>query len=1135
MLILPVIILMYPSLCTLNFEFNLNDFQTISSHSMTIFTINDGEFNSIPGTPLLPEIGRIISLPTGTVVNRLLILKAEFETLPGNYQLATAQPPVPLSLASPPSSLSLKPEIMHFRSFYPETLCMIAGYGYRCGQKFASLVINPLQYQPATHKIRRLRRLQIALELTESEEHPSPAADPELPCFEYLIVTRENLDSVFQDLRHWRTLTGTPAQIRHIEWIVNRYQGRDDAEKLRTYLQQCARDSGLKYLLLGGDTDILPYRKAVALVSGAGLHPREDSLPCDLYFSALDGNWDKNNNGIFGEPDDEVDLFPEIYVGRAPVSTPATARIFIDKILTYERSLLNDYQRRAVLAGAILWENPLTDEMIAKERIRRKHFPINFQVQTLYESMMSVTPDTVKSLLNAGFGIFNHCGHGWINALAISRQCILRNSDIDQLTNNTRTGIVYSIGCWTNAFDFDCIAEHFLLNPAGGAVAFIGNSSYGWGAPGNPGFGYSDRFDYRFFQELFSDPAPRLGEVFARTKIHFIPYSYFSNVYRWHQFALNLLGDPAMPVHTDTLSQLIIRKPLRIRAGSDLARFIVLDPNGPVPDATVAIYQDSTLVYTGTTGTDGTAEILTDFKQVGIVRLIVTAQNHRPLRDSLVVTSGHNITLLNYTFLDSTGDGNGCISVGETFAIRLRLKNNFHLPLYNVLCRITTDSPLLAVEQDAGHISILPPNSELSVPLFLLRTANRVQDRDYALCTLTITESDGSFSQFPIIIQFRQPFLKFLTCHVCSDTDSSYSAFFRVVNTGAAPAPGPTGTLFNPDLTQPLTLLTPGIVFPTILPGETVWSSVPARFKAEFEPVRIGLNLVTGRFIFSDTFNVYLSPAGIYTSFDSGWGNWTATGSNGSWFLTRSQFVSPPYSIHAGYPADSYPPNCTCELLSPKFPIPPSPRLKFSCYYELPLYGSDGLYCIVRHTGQEETLDFIGAGGALRAEKQSEVQTLNSVNRWFNYSYKFSAPVPGETAQLKFVFVSDPEHQVAAGFFLDDISVASADLPTSTIPESTRLLTLFPCPFRTHTTIFLTISRPARLNLAVFNAAGSRVRSLFSGDISAGWHSVGWDGTDDNNQPVPAGIYFLRMICNSEPDHNTAFPPAHIRLKIIKL
>lgn len=1135
MLILPVIILIYPSLCTLNLEFNLNNFQTIPSHSTTIFTINDGEFNSIPGTPLLPEMSRVIPLPSGTVINQLLILKAEFETLPGNYQLATAQPPVPLSLSSSPSSLDLKPEISCLYSFYPETLCMVTGYGYRCGQKLASLVITPLQYQPVTHRVRRLRRLQIAFKLTESEEpHPPTPAAPESCRFEYLIVTRENLDSVFQNLRYWRTLTGTPAQIRHIEWIVNRYPGRDDAEKLRTYLQQCARDSGLKYLLLGGDTDILPYRKAIALVSGAGLHPREDSLPCDLYFSALDGNWDSNNNGIFGEPDDGVDLFPEIYVGRAPVSTPSTARTFVDKILAYERNLLNDYQRRAVLAGAVLWENPWTDEMIAKERIRREYFPSNFQMQTIYESMMPVTLDTVTSLLNSGFGIFNHCGHGWINALALSRQCVLRNPDIDQLTNNIRTGIVYSIGCWTTAFDFDCIAEHFLLNPAGGAVAFIGNSSYGWGAPGNPGFGYSDRFDSRFFQELFSDPAPRLGEVFARTKIHFIPYSYSPNVYRWHQFALNLLGDPAMPVHTDTLSQLMVRKPLRIRTGNDLALFIVLDRNGPVPDATVAIYQDSTSVYTGTTGTDGTAAILTGFTQAGTVRLTVTAQNHRPLRDSIVVASGHSVTLLNYTFLDSTGDGNGCISAGEAFAIRLWLKNNSHLPLYNVLCRLTTDSPLLTVEQDAGYISILPPDSAVSVRLFLLRTANCARDRDYALCTLTITESNGSFSQFPVIIQFRQPILKFITCYICSDTAGSYSAFFRVVNTGAAPAPVPTGTLFNPDLNQPLTLLTSGIVFRTILPGETLWSSVPGRFNAESGPVRIGLNLITGRFIFSDTFKVHLPPTGIYTSFDSGLGNWTAAGVNGSWFLTRSQFLSPPYSIHAGYPADSYPPNCTCELLSPKFPIPPCPRLKFSCYYELPLYGSDGLYCIICHTGQEETLDFIGAGGALRSGDQSEAQTLDPGSRWFSYSYELSAPVPGETAQLKFVFVSDPDHQSAAGFFLDDISVASADSPTSTIPESTRLLTLFPCPFRTRTTIFLTLSHPTRLNLAIFNTAGSRVRMLISGNITSGWHSLGWDGTDDNNHPVPAGVYFLRMNCNSEPDH-TVIPPAHIRLKIIKL
>lgn len=40
--------------------------------------------------------------------------------------------------------------------------------------------------------------------------------------------------------------------------------------------------------------------------------------------------------------------------------------------------------------------------------------------------------------------------------------------------------IVISSGCTPADITKDCIAEHFLNNPNGGAVAFIGNTDIGW-------------------------------------------------------------------------------------------------------------------------------------------------------------------------------------------------------------------------------------------------------------------------------------------------------------------------------------------------------------------------------------------------------------------------------------------------------------------------------------------------------------------------------------------------------------------------------------------------------------------------------------------------------------------------------
>ncbi|MGC8798071.1 MAG: C25 family cysteine peptidase [candidate division WOR-3 bacterium] len=1104
------------------FEFEPAAVKLTSTGSHTLITIDGAEFNSPPGTPLLPKVGRFVRLPAHTSATGIEILSVEFETLPGTAMLPVAQPPVPLSL-TPPPAVDLKPELARLNNFYPETLCAIAGQGELRNDHLLALLISPVQYLPTTHQVRVATRIKVAISLEKQASRHLQYADS--GPMNYLLITSQELDSVFRELATWRTLTGLPAALRHIEWIVGTFPGADAAEKLRNYLQLCARDSGLQYLLLAGDTDIIPGRKAFAFASGAGLHPREDSLPCDLYYSDLDGTWDANGNHIYGEPDDSVDLFPDIFVGRVPVRTREQARAFVTKLLTYERNLLNDYQHRALLSAAILWTDPWTDEMHAKEKIR-DNMPPRFQVRTLYESQMPITVDTAIALLNAGCGLFNHCGHGWIDALALSRQTVLRNSLIDQLTNRRRPGITYSIGCWTAAFDFDCIGEHFLLNPDGGGVAYIGNSSYGWGAPGNPGFGYSDRFDRRFFELLFSTPAPRIGALLAQTKTHFIPFSFQPNVYRWHQFCLNLLGDPAMPVHTDTLSPLYLHKPLRLPSAASSVKMVVLDPAGAVNQATVTLTAPDCPPLTATSAPDGTVTFELPRALLGTAYLTVTAPNHRPLTDSIPVQPDQKITIVSYQLIDSTGDANGYISAGETFTIRLYIKNISPSPLYSIRVRLATESPLLTIEQDFGFIPVLPPETIIPVRLFLVRTAPDALNGSCALCTITITDSTGVFNQFPLNIQFSQPVLKIIGYNLISPPISpdTCALFLKITNTGLTPAPPSTGTVFNPDWNQKLTLITPGIILPPVSPAETVWSLVPCRFTARTDPLRLGINLVSGRFAFSDTLTINLRTEQLFNNFDSGPGNWSISGANGSWFLTAERYYSPRFSIHAGNPDAGYPPNCTCLLLSPEFKLPNRAVLSFLGSFELPTYGTDGIYCLIITPDREETLDFIGAGGALK--EKGRLSPTGSL-KWVKFSYDLSFLEPGAPMRLKFVFVSDSQSESAAGFYLDDIQVQTGDSAWSQLPKTTRLLGSFPNPFGTRTTIFFALATPGFVKLSVYTSAGSLIRTLIAENIAPGYHSLAWDGTTETGTRVPAGVYFLQL----EAGH---LPPGRVHRKIIK-
>ena len=64
----------------------------------------------------------------------------------------------------------------------------------------------------------------------------------------------------------------------------------------------------------------------------------------------------------------------------------------------------------------------------------------------------------------------------------------------------------------------------------------------------------------------------------------------------------------------------------------------------------------------------------------------------------------------------------------------------------------------------------------------------------------------------------------------------------------------------------------------------------------------------------------------------------------------------------------------------------------------------------------------------------------------------------------------------------------------------------YPNPFYSITDISYTLSRPAHVNLSVYNMLGQKVAELVNREMSAGPHSTRWDAEN-----LSSGIYLLRM------------------------
>jgi hypothetical protein len=86
------------------------------------------------------------------------------------------------------------------------------------------------------------------------------------------------------------------------------------------------------------------------------------------------------------------------------------------------------------------------------------------------------------------------------------------------------------------------------------------------------------------------------------------------------------------------------------------------------------------------------------------------------------------------------------------------------------------------------------------------------------------------------------------------------------------------------------------------------------------------------------------------------------------------------------------------------------------------------------------------------------------------------------------------------------------------IPKAFALRQNYPNPFNPSTQISYDLPHRSHVTLAVFNLLGQEVTTLVNGEMSAGNHTVTWDGKDSRGFRAASGIYFYRLIADSYSD-----------------
>lgn len=642
------------------------------------FHITGASNSGKPGHPSLPVFPVCVLLPEDAQVDYIEIIESDEITLPGTYDIKPVQAGVPLSR---PELFSPTPKDIESYTTVPDFQMVIPGeQGGLMGCNILNMRVFPVSWDPVSGIAVYRRSITMVIHYHSGELKQSPCGrgitglavlenllertvlNPEhiqlfdiplvpardLPWGEYLIITRDSLVSVFEPLAQFKTMKGIPASIVTMEYIDDCYQGVDAAQKLRFFLRDIYDVAPPTYVLLGGDTPLVPHRNCWATAEGYVGDPA-----ADIYFQDMNDTyvgtdlWDANQNGVWGELDGDImDYHPDYIIGRASIENGSQANIFVNKVLTYENSSLEKTEEKDTwytsmgFTTGILWSSPYCPGSAGKEKVDTLYTPAEWQpVVKLYESAGTQSYSLTMEMLNNGMQLVNHAGHGSTGSVSIGSGS-LTGGDFMGLTNisvHGRVSIWNTIACNSGGFDTGtCLAEDWIRSPEGGGFCMM-NTRYGWGEPSEPGERWSELVDQEFFAKFFTEDMYHLGEAHAMAWDEFIPLIPIDTHYDWIAKSITLFGDPELPMWIEAPDGVIqVEGPDNLVIGLNNVTVTAQDDSGPIDGARVCFIQgewDEPVMYeVDFTDASGQAYMtLTTTDDFDTAALTVWSRNHVPV------------------------------------------------------------------------------------------------------------------------------------------------------------------------------------------------------------------------------------------------------------------------------------------------------------------------------------------------------------------------------------------------------------------------------------------------------------------------------------------------------------------------
>ncbi|MCD4828159.1 MAG: T9SS type A sorting domain-containing protein [Candidatus Cloacimonetes bacterium] len=1067
-----------------------------------------------PGQPAIPLLSAWVQLPRGTRLVGMNVIPLDEKPMP------LPSPPIPLQKPAP---LSMLADAAFSHANYAGVLPAVhlhgSGWGRLGEHNVAWAALYSARWDadantllaPSAFRLEWITApddgwtprpetaatasMMTALNLSPGQVRTEPS---------YLVIAPQVWEGDCQPLLDWRRRQGMSTFFRSVESIETAYPGIDLQERIRACITEYYLLHEVSLVTLAADVVFVPDRKLFAFDCEFGAHEDENDLPADIYYAALDGDWDADGDGVYGEDEDEPDWLPELNVGRIPATDSSQLSAYIQRLRDYEQGLHTDYTR-ALGFSMELW--PGAHSYVAQQHIYDMYFD-DWDIDFLWGE--ENTHDNAVQAFCANPNLIQHTGHAHYTVLSLT-EGYLTVSDMNALPCDW-AGMMYSIGCWSAALDYTSVGETGVTPDSGGLLGYIGNSRYGWGAPGAAGFGFSEFYQKECFRLLLQDDVFEIGALNVQQKLPFVPYYSGTSVYKWCAYQLNALGDVA--------ARLFTHEPLPL-------------------EVSLAVHGDTLVVHTHSGGLAVVDAVVTcgDVQQRTDANGFALLPNAAALSGPLSVYAPGYIThwqddfdpghyMLPFLGNIATQPVDAACAQGETAEVFARLHNPTTQPLSYTFEAVAADS--LTLVQTLPQSGSVPAGESVgllpvSVLMRSIAEVGQQPDGQPAVVWLRVRNAaDSLLCSTPITLHTAAPQIDLHAVNPRYTDNGDIQLACVLVNRGSRTATEVQGC-FNsasPHITPPL----PFEISTPLQPGQYAQVQRTVSVAATAPPEHIAileLSLTASHgaqsYAFTPDFYLPLTPASYLADFetDPGW-----EGSD-SWQRVTTHAFSGERSLSCRPDVTG-----TYELATSLFPYVPGAAIAFAYRYRMPMYGMDGVYLLAEHSGTQDTLLFLGAGGALPPGDRDPLVYIES--GWAPYEVVLdesmtTPPLAGEMVGFILRFnmgnliedFNEYGSMPDIGVFLDDFAWTVDGLVSVEDEELAggNGLAIWPNPVRYGTNVALHFSLPAAAacELSVFNVRGQRVRGLVHEEFAAGDHALRWDLRDDQGHTVGSGVYLVRL------------------------